>query len=399
MALQLYNIWLQEAATSTADDEIRAAIQQAGLLGQGGTASERIAAESIDLVVRGQWRLGDVLSRRHATEGKSLGASGFEAIPLFDDDRTLDKRGYYHVQRVQTNPAHQTTEADYEYTVALAEAGTRHTHWRATRTNVETVSTGLATGAGGLLAIDGQASKVRWFDSADGKEAATVQDSVGGNHGAFDLYDPAEPSFDDPLLIYEVPFTRERFSDVAVYDDVNASRTITFATDTASVAQYDNAQYDSGRGGGTIASATRWNHVYHTGYEFDGRPVVDTRRLRVTFDEKAGVIEAEQHDGFGWSPVTIDHSNYDLFDADVISIGPADVRVYSEWEKTDGTIDDAVLSFQRGADEVVVRIPDDAGSIDGDLESLLAPIASTQNDDPSPAGGLIRRTDVSGQVV
>jgi hypothetical protein len=394
MTLQLYNIWLQDGATATAEDEIRADIQQAGFVGQGGTASERVSAESIDLTVTGQFRLGDVLSKKLAVELDSLGASAYEAVPLYDDEKVDRKRKYYHVAQADTQPAHQTTDGTFEYTVALSEAGTRQDNWRATRTGSETVQTDLTAGDNPRIAVDAQAGKVRWFDPADGTESATLQTTVAGEGGGYDLYDPTEPSFDDPILLYEVAFSAESETDTIVYDDRNVAKTLTFAS--AGGFQYDTAQYD------TVsyeesASATQWHHVFHEAYEFEGRPVVDTGRLRVRFDESAGTITAYQFTNGAYFETAIDQGDYELFDADIEVIGPTDVRVFTEWEDTtDGSIDAATLSFQRGIDEVLVRAPPGASNVVDALEDVLDAIALGWDTDPTPSLDLVRRTEVKG---
>lgn len=382
MTLQLYNIWLQDGATETAEDEIRADIQQAGFVGQGGTASERVSAESIDLTVTGQFRLGDILSRKFAVELDSLGASAYDAVPLYDTETTDRKRKYYHVERAETSPAHQTTDGTFEYTVALSEAGTRSEVWRAVRTNHEDVTTDLASGTTPFLRVDSRATKERWFTPSSGTDSASGADTQTGADGASgtDKYDPDEVPWTDPILIYELDFDAERSTDVVLYDDRG----------------FDDKEVEF-VSGESSTQATRWHHVFHAAHEFDGRPVVDTGRLRVRFDGANDQLEAFQESSGSYSQTSLDQSDYDLFDADVTEIKPADVRVFAEFEKTDGTIDAAVLSFQRGFDEVLVRSPPGASNVANDLEDLLRPIALDWAEDPAPEQDVIRRNEVSGQ--
>lgn len=397
MTLSLYSIWLPDPATSRAADDIQADIRSAGLLEQGGLVAGKVSVEDIDLTVTGQFRLGEPLSRVLATELESLAASAYGNVPLYDPDTQDRKRGYKEVQAVDVNPAHPTTEGAYEYTVALSSSGTKQTHWRAVRTNVETVSTGLATGSAGQIAIDAQSRKARWFSPADGTEAATVQASGSGAFGAVEFYDPGEPTFDNPTLIYEVDFDREPLTDAIVYDDRGLDKTLTFVEgDAVGGFQYDTAQYDTVQyAGRDDTTASQWPHVFDVTHEFDGRPVVDTGRLRVRFDETAGEIVAFQAPDGVYTETTISHGDYELFDADVEAIGPARVVVYSEWEDTaSGDIDRAVLAFPRGASELVVRVPENESSVPSALESVLSPIASDQTDDPQAAQDLVRRAEV-----
>jgi hypothetical protein len=390
MTLSLYNIWLADPATESTKDDIQAQVQQAGLLEEGGSFANRVAVDQIDLVISGQFRLGEALSRKQATELQSLSISGYEGVPLYNVENEDLKRGYYEVAGADVEPAQQQTELAYQYSVALSFTGSHHTHWRAVRTNVESGGTSLSSGTDDLIAVDGQATKTRWFTPSSGTESATVQDTVEGQYGYFDRFDPGEPTFADPILLYEVPFEREPQTDVILYDDRHRPKKVSFVSSDGQ--QYDTNQYDTASSAG-FAEATQWPHVFNVQHEFEGRLVVDTGRLRVRFDEAAGEITAYQWDG-GWSVVSIDHTNFDLFDADVEAIGPTDVRVFTEWEKTNGNIDRMVLSFQRGADEAVVRIPENESSIDSDLLELIRPIAWDADDDAQPNQDLIHRDEV-----
>lgn len=380
MPLGLYNIWLPEASTSSAEDDIQADIQQAGLLGQGSIATEKIAADTIDFTVTGHLPLGDRFARKHATELESLAASGYEAVPLFDQDADVSdpKRAYYEVQAVDVSPAHPTTQAAYEYTVALSEKGTHSSHWRGVRTTVETVSTGLATGGNGLIGVDGGSVKAKWIDAAQGRSVATVDSTVSSEFGAVDRYAPSAPSFDDPTLLYEADFDAEYQTDVVVYDDRGES---------------DRAWSFSD--GQTTASATQWVHIYHGAHEFEGRPVVDNGLLRLRFDESNGNVDAWQYNAGAdsWGSVSTSGS-FDLVDADLDRIGPADVRLFCEFEDTNaGSLHTATISVQRGLDEMVLRIPDNESSIPSGLESQLSGVASDQSTDAKPRQTVVRRSE------
>lgn len=258
---------------------IRAQIQQSGLLQQGGTATEKIAAENIDLVLNGQLRWGDTFSRKVARELESLSRSDYSGVPYYatrPSESTRDE-GYYEVERVEINPAHPNTEQAFEAVVALSDAGTKEEHWRSVTTfSDETINTGLATGSGGLISIPSTARKVKWFDTASGTESASSTTTVTGEFGDLKVYDPTQPSFDDPTLIYEVPYADERGVDVRVWDDLGLSKTTTI-------------------GGNDF---TRWVHAFHSAFEFDGRPVVDNGRMRLRFDEDAGVVELYEWDEY-----------------------------------------------------------------------------------------------------
>lgn len=392
--LSLYNIRLKDAAIMQPQEDISANILSAGLLETGGTATSKISTDQIDLVIPGRFDGGTTLAPKHAREIKSLGESDYTGLPLYDRGRADRKRKYYELGTVNVDEAHQTTDGAFEYTITLSETGTHETHWRAMRTNAESVGTNLATGSDGLIAADHRASKVRWFDAANGTESATVQATAVGEKGSVDRYDPTEPSFDDPTLLYELPFDREWRDDVNVWDDRGFDGKYFRITEGGQ--QYDTTQYDTAATG-REATATQWAHAYHPGYEFDGRAIIDNRFLRLTFDEAAGNLIAAEYDANAdaWSEISISQGDYALFDADIEAIGPAGVTAYTEWEDTvSGDIDAAVIRVQRGLDRATIRIPANANSIPSALETVLSPIASDVTTDPQPTQTLVRRSDV-----
>ena len=104
---KLYIPPLPEAQATTSESGIRALIQQSGLLEQGGTATEKISADNIDLVLNGLYKYGEDFTRKAVRELQSLGESDYTGVPYYHPDAsvTLDNRGYYEVERVSPSPA------------------------------------------------------------------------------------------------------------------------------------------------------------------------------------------------------------------------------------------------------------------------------------------------------
>jgi|GEM_PF-803990 len=408
MTTQLYLVPLPDSqATTPPAQGVSSRVDVAGLLEEGGVATENIATERVDLRLRGHFRLGPTFSKKLADELDSLGESDYSGVALYDPDAATlgDRRGYYELSSVDVNPAHQTTTDAFQYDVRLDKAGTRETHWRAVKTSLQYANTGLsATGSGtygggilggGILGsgritareldarvcVPAEASKVRWFDARQGSEVASVEETVAAEFGNVDRYDPTAASFDDPTLVYELPFDAEGSVDVRVWDDVGEPD-----------AKY--ASFADGSGG--TVEITQWTHAFHTGFEFDGAPIVDNGLLRVRFDEPNGVIEAWTWDdgSSSWTSVSLAHGDYALFDADLETIGPARVQVFAEFEDTTtGDIHATVLSIQRGLERLVVRQPSN-GTVPTDLEDVLAPIASDQHFDAAPSQRVLARSEV-----
>lgn len=387
MTTRLYLTPLPESqATTPPENGVSSRVDMAGLLEQGGVATEMIATSKIDLTIEGQFRFGPRFSEKLAREVRSLAESSYSPVPLFnDDDQTSEpNKGYYELQSADVNPAHKSTGDAQQYSVSLSSSGTKENHWRAVRTSVDNVETGLATGSAGLVGVPSGSQKIRWFDTADGFEPATIAGSHGGELGATPMYDPSSSSFTNPTLLFEVPYESEGLTDVRVWDDMGESS--------------KHASFADGSGG--TVDVTQWVHAYHPGFEFEGSAIVDNGALRVRFDEPNGVIEAWEWDTLNdaWNSVTINHGDYELFDADIghgsDGFGPSKVDVYAEFEDTtDGSIYPTVLSFQRGIQGVVLRQPPNE-VVPGTLESVISPIASNQTTDPNPSQGVKARKEV-----
>lgn len=375
---RLYLIPLPDADAQSADDSVASRVEQAGLLEEGGVATEAIGTDDVDVTVRGQWRFGERFAKKVARELESLAASGYEALALFEAD-TADlgrKTGYYEIESVDVNPAHPSSEDVFEYTVGLGETGTHETHWRAVKTAVEDVDTTLADGDGGLVGIHADARKTRWFDADEVTEPASVETTRSGEFADVALYDPDASTFDDPTLLYELDFEDEGPADVRVFDDRGLSKWWVYEAN------------------GETVEVNRWPHVYHTAAEYEGAPVLDNGLLRLHFDEDAGEVTAEEWNAGidEWGEVTLNHGDLELFDADLRSIGPAGVTARVTFAEPSGVTRPCLVKLQRGIDGVLVRKAP-GHDLDPAIEDLFEPIASDQPTDPNPAQTVIARSE------
>jgi len=425
--VSLYTIPLPDADAGQPNNRIASQIQQAGLVQQGGVATEQIATSNVDLTLTGQWRYGERFARKTARELESLGEGSYAALPLFDAESTELRRqtGYYELANVDVSPAHPTSEDVFEFTVGLNETGTRETHWRAVRTTQETVDT-LFTGSDtSYVAIPTEATKTQWYDSQEGTEVATKTDTVESEFGSVDRFDPTDSTFDDPILLYELDFDREGRIDTKVWDDRNREKFFT----------YSDSQSNT-------VDINQWAHVFHTAWEFDGAPVIDTGRLRVWFSapesiddltvasgetltinsgevfvynngttetdgtidiETGGTLYAvgddasifvEQWDTTNneWDTIPLTLNGWSVLDVDVTGIGPHEVQTQLLW--TDGTDIVAVDGvFDRGDDSVLWVQPDNESAIPQSLIDALEPIARKTDTNAAPAQTVIARSE------
>jgi len=378
---QLGLILLPNADAQRSDKAVASAIEQAGLLQQGGVSTENIATENVDLVVEGQFRFGRLVSSKLAAEVESVSESAYTALPLYSPPEQEDERvrGYYEAENADVQPAKPGVQHAFEYVLTLTQAGTYEDHVRAVETNIEAVTTSLATGTNAEIAIPAAATRPRWFSQADGPEPANALRTEASEYGDVDFYDPSLTTIDNPTLIYRLPFESDGPTDVRVYDDRNRAK-------FAETAAGDDVNV--------------WTHAYHTGYQFDGDPVVDTGRLRLTLDTDTDTVVAETwSDTFDtWDDAGVTMGDYALTDFSFTRIGPANVRVrVTLTDTTDGSDSDVLVSLRRGRNDVLLRpAPNTGGTLPTAAADVFGPVASDQDTDPNPSQGIRARSDIDG---
>lgn len=424
---QLYLVPLPDADAQRTDKAVASAIQQAGLLEGNGVAVENVATDSVDATVEGQIRFGKTLSRKVGEEIDSLSESSYTTLPLFSETGAIDERtrGYYEIEDADVSPAKPGVEHVFQYTVGLSVAGTREDSRRAVRTNptaVDSVYPDASTAA--LIAIPNTATEVRWYDDASGTEAATATETAESEYGTIARYDPADASFTDPTLTYDLAFGDDGPTDVRVYDSRDR---VKFAA-TASGQQVNT-----------------WIHAYHTGYQFDGAAVIDTGRFRLvlggnindavdaeartvasgdTFTVQNGetvidssltvedggtftvqstglhILTDDLRNDFGaaewndtdqrWEPISVTGPAWSLTSWSLTGIRPARVTIQTRW--SDGT-NEYVLNAtaERGADRLVWEVPENATDPAQGLIDLLEPTARDTDETAHATQGLINR--------
>jgi len=378
---QIYHTPLPDADARRADKAVASAIEQAGLLEQGGVATENVATENVDLVVEGQFRFGRLVSSKLSDEIDSLSESTYTALPLFDPSASSlgRSRGYYEVEDADVRPAKPGVQHVFEFTLTLTQAGTSENSVRAVATNVEDVTTSLATGAPAEIAIPAAATRTRWYSQAAGPEPATDTRTESSEYGDVAFYDPATSTIDNPTLVYRLPFESDGPTDVRVYDDRDRSK---FA-ETAS---------------GNDVNV--WTHAYHTGYQFDGDPVIDTGRLRLTLDTDTDSVVVETWDDGtqSWDDAGVTMGDYALADYSCTQIGPTNVRVrVTLTDTTTGTDSDVLVSARRGRNDLLLRpAPNTGGTLPTAATSVFGPVASDQTTDPNPSQGIRARSEIDG---
>lgn len=428
--IQLYTTPVPARTTDEASDQIGSAIEQAGLLEQGGTSVENVSTESVDFQKEGRIQYGSTLSVKIAKELDSLGESAYTTLPLYDADGNVlgRKRGYYEIQRIDVTPAQSARDDVYQYDVRLTNAGTRESHRRAVETNPGSVATLYPdASAAPVLAIPDAATDVHWYDDASGVEPATSVETVEAEFGTVARYDPSDATASAPTLTYDLAFASDGPTDVRVYD----SR--------------DRVKFASTASGGEVNT---WAHAYHTGYQFDGAAVIDTGRFRLVLDgdlqtvtetndartvadgetftvadgetvrdesvtvESTGELTVEADGryyitdtvrgdiaasrwddaGGAWDPVYIDpESPWSLASWSLSRIRPARVELQAVF--TDGTDESRVNAIlERGSDGIVWTTPENADPTPQGVIDLLERTARETDETATPTQSLIEES-------
>jgi len=427
---RLYLTPLPDADAQRADKAVASAIEQAGLLEEGGVAVENVATENVDLVVEGQYRFGKLLSSKVADELDSLSESTYVALPLFDPTASSlgRARGYYELEDADVRPAKPNVEHVFEYTLTLTQAGTKESDWRATAIALQAVDGLHGTGDPVRVAIPASATSVQWYTQAAGATPASPTDTVTAEFGDLARYDPADAPSDTATLTYELPFADDGPTDVRVCDTRERLK-------FAATASGDEVNV--------------WTHAYHTGYQFDGAPVIDTGRLRLYLGESpddysditartvadgetdtitsgttelnttltvesGGTFVVESgglhvltgslpsrtdiagerwSDAAGdWVPIDFDDANpWTVTAWDFTAIGRANVQV--QLTLSDGTDTERVNGLvERGADGVIWTTPENADPAPSGVVDLLAPAARDAQSWAAPADTLVAKS-------
>jgi len=424
---RLYLTPLPDADAQRSDKAVASAIEQAGLLEEGGVAVENVATENVDLVVEGQYRFGKLLSSKVADELDSLSESTYVALALYDPSASSlgRARGYYELEDADVRPAKPNVEHVFEYTLTLTQAGTKESDWRATAIALQDVDGLHGSDYPVRIAIPASATSVQWYTQAAGATPASPTDTVTAEFGDLARYDPTDAPSDTATLTYELPFADDGPTDVRVYD---TRQRLKFA---ATVADGD---------------VNVWTHAYHTGYQFDGAPVIDTGRLRLylgdnpndddltartvasgetdtvasgtvesdttltvesggTFVVESGglhtlsgairddiVAERWQPSTERWANVSFDDSNpWQITAWDFAAIGRANVQVQLTLSDGSGTARVNGL-IERGADGVIWTTPENADPAPSGVVDLLAPAARDAQSWAAPADTLVAKS-------
>lgn len=397
---QLYATRIGEVVQSDTQSSKRRRLATAGALNADDAAVSTVAPEAGEQRFR-YMAVGGFASLAASAVEELAGAANIGAVPyatVAGDDPQRD--GYFVVGDEATERPISAQSDVQRLDISLTREGTRGNQWRAIQTKPQTVDNPFGSDAGAEVGAHAAARKVQWYDATGGTgavESATVQRTVTGERADINIYDATEPTFDDPALIYTLPYEREYQADAHLWDDHARAKTAAVVDDTG------DSVGSATVGDATIAglgTALAWGRVYGTGHDYVGERVAETGALRLRFDESRGRLKAWRWDDADavYQPVQLDaSSSWRLYDVDItdISLGSIDAQVeFRDTSAASLTTHNLDVSLKRGYEDALWTVPANGSTPPQGLIDRVDAIASTQGSDPAAATQLIPREDV-----
>ncbi|UIO98904.1 hypothetical protein Hbl1158_10195 [Halobaculum sp. CBA1158] len=381
MQRQLYQAVVPDGSQLSTSTQIRRQTQSQSPLGEGAATATPISLEPGEYALTGYY-YGDGAGKM-ATEIEELfDASGFGVVPFYATEETSDADGYYTLRDVQTEPFRPQTEGNiHRFDGVLEPAGTRRTHLRSVDTSPAALSQTIATPTTEqpYVGVGARATLVRWYDATSGSlDPATPVDTVETEFGAVDRYDPTAAPTDAPELTFSLAYQAEGDRDVVAWSTEGHA---------------DKTDSDG---------VVHWRRLYATSSEPRGALVLSTRAIRVTIDEDAGTLTAEEWDasaagGDGaWTDIALPASDWEPVDVDLVYLGPARIQAQLVFENSStGELATVDGRWHRGWDRVQWSRAVDTEPTPSGLVDLLEPTASQSVESPGSEAGLVKR---SGEV-
>lgn len=360
-----------DTLTSTSES-LRRRTREAGSLTESPSPVESIAVEPGTTQVEVTYR-----GNRAKLMAKELAglfdAPNYDVVAYFGVGEATDADGYYVPADSADEPA-EVRAAGAFYTVAgtMRKRGTRRSHFRSMTTKPTTVDNDFGNDDQPIVAINDAARQTRWFNPRTGAvETATPLGTRGTEHGTVARYDANDATFEDPALIFDLPYSEEGSEDVRVWDDRGGSRT-------------------------DADGNVRWRKVYHPRYDPEGSFVLANDILRVYLNDRddSVPISAERWDesAGSYADVSLGTSDWEVAFVDVRRIGTSRLKALVTFENaSDGSRYTLVGTLTRGDENVLwSRTPNASDVTPSGLIDLLDPIASStrvrtgENDDITP---------------
>jgi hypothetical protein len=375
--IAIHNLVVDSDSQRSSQTNLRNEIAALGVLNEDSDVVESLASEPSTQRLTGTVK--GTYAAKVARELEEIGrASGVDTAAVYRDDGTAGQlNGYYSISTVDTGPADPREERLQSVDISWERAGTRASKWRAVETNLDQLQNDFGTSTSAEIGVPATASKVRWFNATTGgREDATLVTTRSSQFGDVEIYDAQAAPWDHPTLTFDVDYGEEWPTQARVWDD--------------------RGHADKLDANGDV----QWAKVYATDHDPEGLFLVDNGLLRLTFNTGGNTLFAEEWDDSAgaWSTVSLDSSNWELFDVDLTRIGQG--RVEGQVEFRDATQSPTAYfalncRLGRGATDAQWTVPPgESGTTPSGLQTRLDPIASTSIVSPTETWGLTDRSEV-----
>lgn len=395
----LHAVYIPANARTETGSELQQRLAKTSQAGVGSGIVEAIGLQPGEQLLTGYFagQLADV-QRRELEE--LFDADGISIVPFATQDSTPDREdGYYVLENANIqNPAPEL-DSLARFDGRMVRKGTRESHWRVIRTKPQSVNAIDPVDSTPRVGLSAAAKKVRWFNPPQKTVAdATPTVTLTGEHGDINIYDASEPSFDDPELLYTLPYRREYRTDCRVWDTYGKPKTLTVPT-SSDIPAVGGSRVGGTRVGGSATTTTvdaQWQRVYSTDHEFRGEMLIetDTLRARIAKPNEDLRIERWNTSGNEYREVSLSGS-WQLADASLTRIGQARIVCQMTFADTDSDRrQDLRASFVRGLRDIQFVSP--SGSTPTDLVDYLSPVIADSDTIAEPTTGLRKREDTTG---
>lgn len=344
-----------------------------GVLGSDTGNVESIASEPGERPLTVEYP--DKYARQRAAELRETAAGLSQPLPFYGISEQTPADAYYSVSSLDRGgPVDPRSGKFQRARVSLTREGSPTSHFRRIQTASAQVDHPFGSDLSAPVGVPATAKKVRWFQPTTQATAIPiVQTTRTGATGDVDILDAAAAPYDQPEILYELPFTDEGVTDPRVFD----SRGFNSRTDAN--------------------GALQMQKVFSTSHRYEGEVVIDNGLLRLRIDESASPgIEAQRFSSGSFSAVSLGASSWAVFDWDVRAIGLATVAGVAEF--SDGSSFHTLRwRLRRGAENVLWSTD---SPVPSGLQTLLDPIAADHILDPfggiqAAPTGLRSREEVS----
>ena len=384
----LYTSPIPETAQTNEQTRLAEKLSKLGVIDGEDTVVSSVSSEAADVTIEGQYRWGERVSTILGTELDELADSGPSNIPFYRADADFPKAGYYVIEQADVEPLHANRRDVWQFEISLTVEGTRANHRREVETDGRELSQPWGSDPAAPVGIPAVATDVQWLDPAETTtQDATLAETHAGEIADVALYDPADASVSDPVIVYDLPYHEEGSTDVRVWD----SRGHASKTDANGIIQWQkvhSAAHDFGDTAGDEAVIDNGCHRLHLDPASD--PGVALEEWDDAASSWTSVSLPTSGDAGEWSL-----ESFDIAERVYQRLHAARVDVRTTWRKSSGERALLDMTTHRGwARPQVARVPDASTAVPPGLVDLLDPIASAYTVHPQPVRGLRPREEI-----